>query len=85
MKLQKKKIKIKKRKKSLPLISRNLSIDVTVSKKISQISRPRSIERGIRGKQIAKSPARDRCSATPSTRRLIVSNSVSGVARRNGR
>lgn len=68
MKLQKKK--------SLPLISRNLSIDVQrfkKKKKISQISRPHVF--GIRGKQIAKSPGRDRV-PQPRPPGLIVSNLV---------
>lgn len=68
MKLRREKERKKKKKKeSLPLISRNLSIDVTVSKNIPNI--PAAFHRTeYERKQIAKSPARDRCSATPSTR-----------------
>lgn len=64
---EKERKKKKKKKESLPLISRNLSIDVTVSKNIPNI--PAAFHRTeYERKQIAKSPARDRCSATPSTR-----------------
>lgn len=64
-----------KKKKSLPLISRNLSIDVQRFKKKKKYPKYPGHVFGIRGKQIAKSPGRDRV-PQPRPPGLIVSNLV---------